>query len=128
MYRMPENNQEVERFWTALAIVFFFSMQITYFPSNWNILIFLPLFDLFCFILYYFVLAEFFHANLRKGKKLRGNIVFTTTAIHVYFASLILTCKLLFIRRISLETKMSILISQMLASLGTLFILAITIL
>ena len=27
MYRMPENNQEVERFWTAL---FFFSMQITY--------------------------------------------------------------------------------------------------
>ena len=75
--------------------------------------------------------AEFFHANLRfqKEKKiLRGNVVFTTMAIRVYFASLTLICKLLFIRRISLETKMAILNSQMIAFLGTLFILAITIL
>ena len=90
---------------------------------------FLPLFDLIRFILYYFVQAEFFHANLRFQKeKLRGNVVFTTTANCIYFASLTLICKLLFICRISLETKMSILNSQMLAFLGTLFILAIKIL
>ena len=69
-YRMPENNQEVKRFWAALE-VFFFSMQITYpityFPSNWNILTFFT--DLLRFILYYFVQAEFFHANLRFQKK-----------------------------------------------------------
>ena len=63
-----------------------------------------------------------------KRKKRRGNILFTTMAICIYFASLMLICKLLFIRRISLETKMSILNSQMLAFLGTLFILAIKIL
>ena len=37
---------------------------ITYFPSNWNILTVLPLFDLLHFILYYFVQAEFFHVHL----------------------------------------------------------------
>ena len=43
---------------------------ITYFPSNWNILtLFLPLFDSLRFILYYFVQAEFFHANLRFQKE-----------------------------------------------------------
>ena len=67
---MPENNHEVKRFWTALEVVFF-SMQITYpityFPSNWNILTFFT--DLFRFILYYFVQAEFFDANLRFQKK-----------------------------------------------------------
>ena len=48
---------------------------ITYFPSNWNILTFftafLPLFyrDLLRVILYYFVQAEFFHANLRFQKE-----------------------------------------------------------
>ena len=91
---------------------------------------FLPLFDLIRFILYHFVQAELFHANLRfqKEKKLRGNVVFTTTAICIYFASLTLICKLLFIRRISLETKISILNSQMLAFWGTPFILAIKIL
>ena len=62
-----------------------------------------------------------------KRKKRQGN-VFTTTAICIYFASLTLICKLLFIHRISLETKMSIFNSQMLAFLGTLFILAIKIL
>ena len=64
----------------------------------------------------------------KRKKKLRGNVVFTTTAIRIYFTSLTLICKLLFIRRISLETKMLILNSQMLAFLGTLFILAIKIL
>ena len=54
--------------------------------------------------------------------------MFTTTAICIYFASLTLICKLLFIRPISLETKMSILNSQMLAFFNTLFILAVKIL
>ena len=54
--------------------------------------------------------------------------MFTTAAIRIYFTSLTLICKLLFIHRILLETKMSILNSQMIAFLGTLFILAITIL
>ena len=70
--------------------------------------------------------AEFFHANFRFQKE--KNFEETTTAIRIYFASLTLICKLLFIRRISLETKMSILNSQMITFLGTLFILAITIL
>ena len=65
---------------------------------------------------------------LSKEKKLRGNVVFTTTAICIYFASLTLICKLLFLCRISLETKMSILNSHMIAFLGPLFILTITIL
>ena len=133
MYRMPENNQEVERFWTAPEVVFFImqiTKPITYFPLNWNILTF---FTTFRFASFHFIL---FCASwvlsckfmLSKGKKLRGNTVFTTTAIHIYFASLTLICKLPFIRRISLETKMSILNSQIIALLGTLFILAITIL
>ena len=65
----------------------------------------------------------------KRKKKLWGNVnVFTTTSFRIYFASLTLICKLLFIRRSSLETKMLILNSQMLAFLGTLFILAIKIL
>ena len=75
MYRMPENNQEVKRFWAALE-VFFFSVcksptQSLTFHRTEIYWLFLPLFDLFRFILYYFVQAEFFHANLRfqKGKK-----------------------------------------------------------
>ena len=51
----------------------------------------------------------------------------TTTAICINFASLTLTCKFPFIRQISLVTKMLPLISQMLAYLGTLFILTIKI-
>ena len=46
------------------------SYPITYFPSNWNILtLFVPLFDSLRFILYYFVQADFFHANLRFQKE-----------------------------------------------------------
>ena len=111
-----------------------YSMQITYpityFPSNWNILTFFTTFrfDSFHFILFCASWALSCEFTLSKGKKLRGNVVFTTTAICIYFASLTLICKLLFIRRISLETKISILNSQMLAFWGTPFILAIKIL
>ena len=126
MYRMPENNQEVKQFWTALEVVFF-SMQITYpityFPSNWNIL---TLFTTFQFVSFHFILfcaswVLSYEFMLSKVKKLRGNVVFTTTAICIYFASLTLICKLLFIRWILLETKMSILYSQMFALLGNPF-------
>ena len=54
--------------------------------------------------------------------------MFTTAAIRIYFTSPTLICKLLFIRRISLETKISILNSQILAFWGTPCILAIKIL
>ena len=84
-----------------------------------------------CFVSFYIILCKlnsFMRIYAFKRKKRRGNVVFTTTAICIYFASLKLICKLLFIHRISLETKMSSLNSQMLAFLGTLFILAIKIL
>ena len=84
-----------------------------------------------CFVSFYIILCKlssFMRIYAFKRKKRGGNVVFTTTAICIYFASLTLICKLLFIRRIALETKMSILNSQMLAFLGTLFTLAIKIL
>ena len=73
MHRMPENNQEVKRFWAGLEI-FFFSVcksptQSLTFDRTEISWLFLPLFDLFRFILYYFVQAEFFHANLRFQKE-----------------------------------------------------------
>ena len=132
---MPENNQDVERFWTALEVVLFLvckspTQSLTFHRTEISCLFFTT----FRFVSFHFIL---FCANwvlsckftLSKGKKkLRENVVFTKTAIRSYFASLTLICKLLFIRRISLETKMSVLNSQMIAFLGTLFILAITIL
>ena len=84
-----------------------------------------------CFVLFYIILCKlssFMRITFLKGRKLRGNVVFTTTVICIHFRSLTLICKLLFICRISLETKISILNSQMLAFWGTLFILAIKIL
>ena len=72
----------------------------------------------FHFILFCASWALSWEFTLSKGRKLRGNVVFTTTAICIYFASLMLICKLLFICRISLETKISILNSQMLAFWG----------
>ena len=92
--------------------------------------LFLPLFDLIRFILYYFVQAELFHANLRfqKEKNFEETLCLQPRQFVFYFASLTLICKLLFIRQISLETKISILNSQMLAFWGTPFILAIKIL
>ena len=72
MYRKPENNQEVERFWTALEVGFF-SVQITYPSLTFHRTeisgLFFTIFDLFCFILYYFVQAESIHANLRFQKE-----------------------------------------------------------
>ena len=98
--------------WTEISWLFFYHFSI------W-------------FVSFYIILCKlssFMRIYAFKRKKLRGNVVFTTTAICIYFASLTLICKLLFIRRISLETKISILNSQMLAFWGTLFILAIKIL
>ena len=84
-----------------------------------------------CFVSFYIILCKlssFMRIYAFKMKKLRGNVVVTTTEICIYFASLTLICKLLSTRRISLETNISILNSQMLAFWGTLFILAIKIL
>lgn len=69
-----------------------------------------------------FVKAEFFDVNVSFQKeKLRENVVFTTTVLHIYFIPLIPICKFPLIRQISWETEMSPLISQLLAFLGTLF-------
>ena len=65
MYRMPENNQEVKRFWTALEVVFFqyanhllnHLLRLTYFPSNWNILTFFYHFSI-CFVSFYIILCK----------------------------------------------------------------------
>ena len=48
--------------------------------------LFLPLFDLFCFILYYFVQAEFFHANLRfqKEKNFEETCVYNHGNSHLF--------------------------------------------
>ena len=135
MYRMPEKQSWSRMVLNCTRSCFFqyanhlrchsLSIKLKYpdFFSHFSI----------CFVSFHFILfcvswvlsCEF---TLSKGKKLRGNVAFTTSAIRICFASLTLLCKLLFICRISLETKMSILNSQMLAFLGTLFILAINIL
>ena len=134
MHRMPENNQEVKRFWAGLEVFFF---QYANHLPNHLLSIELKYPDFFyhfsiCFVSFYIILCKLSSFMriyaFKKKKELRENVVFTTMAIRVYFASLTLICKLLFIRRISLETKMAILNSQMIAFLGTLFILAITIL
>ena len=62
-----------------------------------------------------------------KRKTLGRNIVFTTMAIHICFASLTLIFKLPFFQWTSLETKILPLMSQMLAFLGTLYIFTIKI-
>ena len=73
MYRMPENSQEFERFWTALEGDFcqyanhlpnhLLSIELKY-PD-----FFFTTFRFVRFILYYFVQAEFFHANFRFQKE-----------------------------------------------------------
>ena len=81
-----------------------------------------------CISFHIFVKAEFFHVNLpfqKENTGLGGNIVFTTMAIQ--FASLTLIFKLPFFQWTSLETKILPLMSQMLAFLGTLYILTIKI-
>ena len=125
--------QEAERFWTALKL--FLSVcksptqSLTFHRIEISWLFFYHFSIL--FVSFYIILCKlssFMRIYAFKRKKLRGNVVFTTTAICIYFASLTLICKLLFIRQILLETKISILNSQMLAFWGTLFILAIKIL
>ena len=134
MYRIPEkqfrkpNGLEL-RYTLFLSVCKSPTQSLTFHRIEISWLFFTTFrFDSFHFILFCASWALSCEFTLSKGKKLRGNVVFTTTAICIYFASLTLICKLLFIRRISLETKMSILNSQMLAFLGTLFILAIKIL
>ena len=133
MYRMPEKQSWSRMVLNCTRSCFFqyanhlpchsFSIKLKYPDFFYHFSI--------CFVSFYIILCKlssFMRIYAFKRKKRRGNVVFTTTAICIYFASLTLICKLLFIRRISLETKMSILNSQMLAFLGTLFILAIKIL
>ena len=98
MYRMPEKQSGIRKVLNCARSCFY--QYANHLPNHHSFhwteisLLFLALFDLLHFILYYmyFVQAEFFHANtLSKGKKLWGNIVFTTTAICIYFASLVNT-------------------------------------
>ena len=68
--------------------------------------------------------VEFFHVNLRsqkEKKKLRGNVVFITTAIRIYFASL--TLMQITLHRADFGGDKNVL-----AFLSTLFILTIKIL
>ena len=78
MYRMPEKQTGGGMVSNCARSCFLISMQITYpvayFPSNWNVT-FLPLFNLFPFILYYFCASW---------------ILLYATAIHICFASLTL--------------------------------------
>ena len=92
---------------------------------------FLPLFV--SFVSFYIILCKLSSFTgifaFKKKKTSRKRCVYNHGNSHLFhFTSLTLICKLLFIHRILLETKMSILNSQMIAFLGTLFILAITIL
>ena len=90
---------------------------------------FSPLFDFLRFILFYFVQTEFLYGNIRfqKEKTSRKRCVYNHGNLYL-FRFTYAYMQLLFNRWISLETKMSILNSQMLAFLGTLFVLAIKIL
>ena len=105
MYRMPEKQTGCGMVSKMCSKLFFISMQITYpfanFPSNWNVTSGPPhqwiwLFYHFsiCFLSFYiiFVLAEFFYMSWW----------FISILLHLHL------CKLPFIWRISLETKMSL--------------------
>ena len=127
MYRMPEKQSGSRTVLNCAKSCFYqytnhlpnhlLSVELKY-PD-----FFLPLFDLPRFILYYFVQAEFFHANLplQKEKNFEETLCleprqFVSISLHLH----LYICKLLFIRWISLETKMSSLNSLMLAFLGSL--------
>ena len=75
MYRMPEKkigSQTVSNCTRRCFYQYTITHHLAYFPSIWNILAFLRLFDLLLFILYYmyiFVKAKFFHVNLRFQKE-----------------------------------------------------------
>ena len=97
MYRMPENNQEVKRFWAALEVFFFFSMQITYpityFPSNWNILTFFYHFSIW-FVSFYIILCKLssfmrIYAFKKKKKNFEETLClqprqFASTLLHLH--------------------------------------------
>ena len=90
MHRMPENNQEVKRFWAGLEIFFF---QYANHLPNHLLSIELKYPDFFyhfsiCFVSFYIILCKlssFMRIYAFKRKKLRGNVVFTTTAICILF-------------------------------------------
>ena len=135
MYRMPENSQEVERFWTALEGDF--CQYANHLPNHLLSIelkspdFFLPLFV--SFVSFYIILCNLSSFTgifaFKKKKTSRKRCVYNHGNSHLFhFTSLTLICKLLFIRRISLEKKRPILNSQMITFWGTLFILAITIL
>ena len=89
-------------------------------------------FALFHSVLFLWLLNSFMWIYTFKRKKSWGNVVFTTIIGSTYlfhFTCTIknLVCKFPFILQMLLETKMSPLICQMLAILGTLFILTIEI-
>ena len=93
------------------------------FPSHWTILTFVR-YALFHFIQFLWKHNSFMWIFAFRRKKLERNFAFSTTAICIYFASLTLSYMQITLHWwISLETKMSPLISQMLAFLDTLFIL-----
>ena len=133
MYRIPEKQFRKPTVWNCATRCFY---QYANHLSNHLLSIELKYPDFFnhfsiWFVSFYIILCKlssFMRIYTFKSKKHWGKVVFTTTVICIHFRSLTLICNLLFIRRISLETKISILNSQMLAFWGTLFILAIKIL
>ena len=84
---------------------------------------------LFSCSVYYFHESTIFSCEFRlsKGKKMKKCCIYNHGDICICFTSLTLVCKLSFIQRISPETNMSPLISQMLAFLCALIILTIKI-
>ena len=100
------------------------------FPSNWIILAFLQLCNLLCFILYCFCESVILSCEfmLSKGKNFEETLRlqpwrYITILLHLHSYEI----KLPFFWQILLEIKILPLISQMLAFLGTLFILTIRI-
>ena len=85
-----------------------------------------------CFVSFYIILrklSSFMRIYAFKRKKtLRKRCVYYHGNLYLFRFTYTYMLELLFIHRISLETKISILNSQMLAFWGTLFILAIKIL
>ena len=97
--RMPEKQTGIWTVSNCARSFFFFYQHADHLPVRLRSIKlkypdFLQLFDLLRFILYYFcaswILSCEFTLSKGKKKKLRGNVVFTTTAIRIYFASLTL--------------------------------------
>ena len=126
MYRMPQKQMGSWMVWNCGRSWSYLYANHLPFCLLSNKLKYAGFFYDFSICLITFVKAEFFDVNVSFQKeKLWENVVFTTTVLHIYFIPLIPICKFPLIRQISWETKMSPLISQLLAFLGTLFILTI---